>query len=272
MIKTKSVIRVSMVLMAAFLVLFAMNACVPTNTGCDENDVYGPYDTTQDMNSGAGGRSGVFYPSNIASESGTFPVLVFGCGAGSGPINYVDHGNIIASNGFIVIITASDNGGRMNTNAINWIIQQNNSSRSKFYGKVNTDKIAAGGHSMGSIGTFAMADDPRLTTTIHVAGGSFDGNGYRKLRNPVIYISGTTDMARSNCVRDYNRTVEKTDIPVFFTIQQGVDHIMCAREGLPAIIDWMKWHLKGETQLSAEFIQQGGKYTVGKWNSEWDNW
>lgn len=272
MIKSKSLIRVSMVLMAAFLMLFAVYACdTPMPNGCEDDNPAGDgtYDTAQELNSGAGGRSGVFYPKNIANESGTFPVFVFGCGAGSGPRQYVDHGNEIASHGFIVIITASDNAGRMNTNAINWIIQQNNSARSPFYGKVNTNKIAAGGHSMGSIGTFAMADDPRLTTTVHVAGGSFDGNGPRNLRNPAIYISGTGDMALSNCRRDYRNT---NNVPVFFTVQQGVDHIMAARDGLPAIIAWLQWHLYGQTELSAEFIEQGGTFTVGKWNSQWKNW
>lgn len=270
--KSRRTIRVSMILMAALLTLFAAYACVPTppTGGCDGNGNgtgSGTYATAQDMNSGAGGRSGVFYPRDIASLSETFPVLVFGCGAGSNPTQYVDHGNNIASYGFIVIITASDNAGRMNSNAIDWIIQQN-SRAGKFQGKVNTSKIAAGGHSMGSIGTFAMADDPRLTTTVHVAGGSFDGQGSRNLRKPTIYISGTGDMALSNCRRDY----QVTTVPVFFTVQQGVDHIACAREGLPAIVAWLQWHLKGETQHRAEFLQQGGKFTVGKWDSQSKNW
>jgi hypothetical protein len=269
----KRVLRVSLILMAAFSMLFAAYACVPTppgggcNGGGGGDTADGPYATAQEMNSGAGGQSGVFYPRDIASASGTFPVLVFGCGAGSNPTQYVDHGNNIASYGFIVIITASDNGGRMNTNAINWIIQQN-SRAGKFQGKVNTGKIAAGGHSMGSIGTFAMADDPRLTTTVHVAGGSFDGQGPDNLKKPTIYISGTGDMALSNCRRDY----QSTTVPVFFTVQQGVDHIACAREGLPAIVAWLQWHLKGETQHRAKFLERGGEFTVGKWDSQSKNW
>ncbi len=269
--KVKTVFHVSIAFMALFMMLFSMNACVPTGGGCGQNGLeYGPYDTDQDMNSGAGGRSGVFYPSNIASASETFPVLVFGCGAGSGPSQYVDHGNVIASHGFIVIITASDNAGNMNTNAIDWIVNQNSSSRSKFYGKVNTEKLAAGGHSMGSIGTFNMPAryQERLTTTVHVAGGSFSGTGARSLVNPTIYISGTSDMALSNCRTDYQRTT----VPVFFTVQQGVDHIACARQGLPAICAWLKWHLRGETQLRSEFLTQGGEFTVGKWDSQWKNW
>ncbi len=276
-------LRFLIILISSLLLLFAGYACDPPapSGGCDGSggsgggtgnnaDAFskGSYATTQSLNSGAAGNSGVFYPRNISSESGTFPVFVFGCGAGTQPRAYVDHGNMIASHGFIVIINASDNQGRMNTNAINWIIQQNSNSRSEFYGKVNTNKIAAGGHSLGSVGTFNMSNHERLTTTVHVAGGSFSGTGSRNLKNPTIYISGTSDMALSNCRNDYRATT----VPVFFTVQQGVDHIAAAREGLPAIIAWLRWHLYGETQRSGDFLNAGGTFTVGKWDSQSKNW
>jgi hypothetical protein len=276
--RSKRIIRPIVCLMAVFMLLFVGYGCDSgSGSGSDSGagsggsaNVFskGTYATTQSLTSGAAGKSGVFYPKNIAAESGTFPVFVFGCGAATQPRAYVDHGNMIASHGFIVIINASDNQGRMNTTAIDWIIQQNGNSRSEFYGKVNTSKIAAGGHSMGSVGTFNMANHQRLTTTVHVAGGSFSGTGSRNLKNPTIYISGTSDMALSNCRRDYQRTT----VPVFFTVQQGVDHIAAAREGLPAIIAWLRWHLKGETGYKGDFLNPGGTFTVGKWDSQSKNW
>ncbi len=264
-------------LMAAGLLLFIAYACeTPTSGGCEPIDtcdydtcLEGPYATTQSLTSGPSGESGVFYPRNIANESGRFPVLVFGCGGGSQPRAYVDHGNMIASHGYIIVFQVSTGIGRELTNAIDWLTQENSNRRSEFYGKVDLDHIAAGGHSMGSISTFAIADDPRLSTTIHVAGGSFDGNGYRSLKNPTIYISGDSDMALSNCERDYRNT---NNVPVFFTVQRNVDHIACAREGLPAIIAWMNWHLKGETERAGDFLDRGGEFTVGKWQSQSKNW
>ena len=58
------------------------------------------------------------------------------------------------------------------------------------------------------ISTFAVASDPRLKTTIHVAGGSFDGQGSRNLRNPTIYICGENEdycsgIARNSTTGDY---------------------------------------------------------------------
>lgn len=225
----------------------------------------GEYSVTQDLRSGPANSSGLWYPNG----TGPFPVFVWGCGGGSQPNAYVDHFNQLASWGFIVIAQVSTGGGGELTRALNWVISQNNTRNSVLYNKVDTSKVAAGGHSMGSISTFAMADDNRLTTTVHVAGGSFDGQGYRSLKNPTIYISGTGDMALSNCRRDFQNT---NNVPVFFTVMQGVDHIMAAREGLPAITAWLLWYLQGETQHKAEFLESNGFFQSGMWQSQTKNW
>lgn len=240
--------------------------------GCDDGggtydtDSEGPYATTQDLSAGPSRDSGLFYPS---SGSGPFPILVFGCGAGTNPDSYVDHGNYIASWGFIVMIETSSDEGTELIDAIDWLEDQNANRFSVLYQKCNLSKIAAGGHSRGSIGTFAIADDPRLSTTIHVAGGSFDGLGYRTLRNPAAYICGEDDtMATPNAETDYSRTT----VPVFMTIMDGVDHMSAAREGLPAICAWLLWHLSGETQRQADFLNSDGYFQTGMYDSKAKNW
>ncbi len=265
-------------LFAALMLILGSYACdepEEPDPGCggsdSDYDTYseGPYQTTQNLRSGPSGDSGVFYPTNIADEPGPFPIFVFGCGAGTNPDSYVDHGNRIASHGFVVVIETSTNSGEELVDAIDWLTQQNSSRLSPFNGKLNLNKVAAGGHSRGSIGTFAIADDPRLTTTVHVAGGSFDGDGPDNLRNPAIYISGEDDLALSNCERDYQNT---DNVPVFFTVMEGVDHMAAAREGLPAIIAWLRWHLYDETDRRGDFLDAGGEFTVGMWDSQSKNW
>lgn len=278
-LRNKTVCKFVMCL-AALMLIFVSYACEEPepDPGCgggsgggSDYDTYseGPYATTQDLRSGPNGDSGLFYPTNIANEPGPFPIFVFGCGAGTNPDSYVDHGNMIASHGFVVVIETSTNSGQELVDAIDWLSRQNSSSRSPFYGKLNLSKVAAGGHSRGSIGTFAIADDPRLSTTVHVAGGSFDGNGSDNLRNPAIYISGEDDLALSNCQQDYRNT---DNVPVFFTVMEGVDHMAAAREGLPAIIAWLNWHLYGETDRMGDFLDQGSEFTTGKWDSQSKNW
>lgn len=267
-----------------FLLLFvAISALVLAGYACDDNgdtggcndddqtvdydtSSDGPYTAVRDLSAGPSSDSGLFYPNG----DGPFPVFLWGCGGGSEPSDYVDHMNRIASWGFIAIAEVSSGDGSELTEALDWIISQNSNRFSPLYQKVDTAKVAAGGHSMGSITTFAMADDPRLSTTIHVAGGSFDGNGPDNLRNPTAYICGEDDAtgATDNATTDYRNTT----VPVFFTVMQSVDHISAAREGLPAITAWLLWHLKGETNRQGDFLDPDGVFQTGMWDTQTKNW
>ncbi len=155
------------------------------------------------------------------------------------------------------------------TNALNWLIKENGTSSSKYYGKLDTTRIAAGGHSRGSIATFAIATDSRLKTTIHVAGGSFDGNGPKNLRKPALYVVGTEDSAAlSNVQRDYRNTT----VPVWFGEMDGVDHISAAREALPAITAWLRWQIADETSRKSMFISSNCYFCSGMWDVQYKNW
>lgn len=277
-------IQIVIVLAAAMALIFS------TSAYAYDTDGNGPYSNIkQDLSSGPSNNSGLWYP-DVDGE--TFPVFVWGCGGGSQPRAYVDHFNQLASWGFVIIAQVSTGNGTELVNALDWIIQQNQNPRSPLYQKINVNKVAAGGHSLGSISTFNFADDPRLTTTIHVAGGhggtgggsgaggcspggcggspSFGGSGPENLRNPTAYICGANDTlgATDNAKLDY----EVTNVPVFFTIMTGVDHIMAARQGLPAITAWLLWYLKDETQRQADFLNPGGEFQTGIFTSQTKNW
>lgn len=285
----RSFLLLAAVVMA--MMIFAVWGCEPDDGGSGDNDTFydGPYDTTQDLSAGPSGESGLFYPSGSEAEGQTFPIFVWGCGAGSGPSDYTDHMNRIASHGFVVVAEVSSDSGTELTDALDWLVSENDDSSSPLYqmmditgdsgdtggcdGDTGGDTVsmtaAAGGHSRGSIGTFAIADDPRLNTTVHVAGGSFDGNGPNNLRNPAAYIAGEDDsMATSNVERDYRNT----DVPVFMTVMDNVGHMDAAREGLPAIIAWLRWHLMDETERMDDFLSDDGVFATGMWDSKYKNW
>jgi hypothetical protein len=231
----------------------------------------GAYATTQNLSSGPSRESGLFYPNNTPSGS-KLPIFLWGCGGGSDPSEYVDHLNHIASWGFVVIAEVSSGDGTELLEALDWLTTQNSTRTSVLYQKLDLAKVAAGGHSMGSIGTFQIASDSRLSTTIHVAGGSLDGNGGNasKLRNPAAYICGADDAlgATDNAQVDYT----KTTVPVFMTVMTGVSHTAAARQGLPAITAWLLWHLKGETQRKADFLNSGAVFRTGIFVSKSKNW
>lgn len=236
----------------------------------DTLDADGPLTPVLQKSTGPDRGAWVGYPSELGANNAKHPIFIWGPGGGTGPEDYEFFLNRFASHGFVIFsLSASRGDGEDMVDAIDWLTSENNRPGSPYYQKLDLSKIAAGGHSMGSVTTFDMADDPRLTTTIHVAGGSFDGNGSDNLRKPALYIGGTEDFATPNAERDY----ENTDrVPVFFTILQGVDHIMAAREGMPIMNAWLRWHLGGETERRSDFIQQNCTYCSGLYDSQYKNW
>jgi hypothetical protein len=232
-------------------------------------DADGPFATNAATNTGPARAGWVVHPATLGANGLKHPVFIWGPGAGTGPSNYDFHLRRIASHGFIVYSETSTSSGSEMKAAIDWLIAENGRPASPYYQKIDTARIAAGGHSRGSVGTFAIASDPRLKTTIHVAGGSFDGQGSRNLRKPAAYICGSEDTtATPNCRNDYTATTT----PVFFTVITGATHINAAREGLPAIVAWLRWHLADETDRRASFLAPGGAFTTGKWVSQQKNW
>lgn len=230
----------------------------------------GPYATTIERNTGPRRSGWVVRPTNLGADGVKHPILIWGPGAGTGPSSYEFHLRRIASHGFVVYSQTSTSSGREVTAAIDWLVSQNSQARSPYNQKLNTDRIAAGGHSRGSIATFAIADDVRLTTTIHVAGGSFDGNGSRKLHKPAAYICAQNDAsATSNCRRDYRNT---SRVPVWFTVMSGSGHTSAARDGLPMIVAWLRWHLAGEDDRRSMFIGANCDYCGRGYDTQYKNW
>ena len=230
----------------------------------------GPFEVTIDQR--GGGNTWIYHPTDLGRNGVKHPIFVWGTGATSTPSQYRDHFNLIASHGFVII---SPNTGSVNArllkSALDWIIAQNTASGSKFNGKLDTTKIAMGGHSLGSTSTFdAEQSETRLTTTLHIAGGSFDGRGSSKVKTPTAYIcGGAGDIAAPQCEVDFRNV--KPGIMTFYSVLQGAGHVDAARKALPGMIAWLRWHLAGEVQHKALF-SPGGEFHKGIWKSQVKNW
>jgi len=222
----------------------------------------GPFEPMQDLASGPGGRSGLFHPTELGKDGLKHPIFLWSCGGGSQPSQYVDHFNRLASHGFVIVADVSTGSGTEQIASLDWLIEENDRMGSPLYQKLDTTKVGAGGHSLGSVSTFAIGDDERLSTTIHVAGGSFDGRGSANLRNPTAFVCGQADtLATPQCMTDW----QNTTVPTFYTLMQGVDHRGAAREGLPVIIAWLRWHLGGEADRASMFLDPSCTFCQGKW-------
>jgi hypothetical protein len=234
-----------------------------------DTSMMGPFAVTIDMM--GGGNTWVFHPTELGKDGLKHPVFVWGTGATSVPSRYTDHFTAMASHGFVIISpnTGSVNGMLLGR-ALDWILMQNETMGSKFFGKLDPERCAMGGHSLGSVSTFDReATETRLKTTIHIAGGSFDAAGSSKVKTPTAYICGETDFALPNCEVDWENV---EDQPTFFSVLGGIDHVGAARAALPGMIAWLRWHLAGEVERKAEFTCPMGKFCMGIWKSQNKNW
>ncbi|MDH5672895.1 MAG: hypothetical protein OEZ06_12145 [Myxococcales bacterium] len=234
----------------------------------DSVDADGPFAVSIDENAD---NSWVFHPTDLGADGMRHPLFVWGTGAGAVPSQYVDHFSRMASHGFVIIApTPAQLSSADLAQALDWILAENERMGSPYYQSIDVDRIGMGGHSQGSVATFDLeATEDRLVTTIHIAGGSFDGLGSSKVKTPTAYICGETDFARSNCERDF---MNVGDQPTYFSILTGVDHIQCARQALPGMIAWLRWHLAGETERAAQFTGPDGEFFSGIWVSQTANW
>ena len=224
----------------------------------------------------------IFAPQNLApfGKKNLLPVLVWGNGAcTNSPWEHYKFLNEIASYGFLVIASGyipmeeTPYRGPQSTSAqqieaIDWAIAQNADKASPYYGRIDTDAIAAAGMSCGGLQTLDNSADPRLKTIMICNSGLFINPAgavpgmpmpeKEKLQNitvPVIHIlGGETDIAYGNGMDDFHRL---TKVPAF-AANYPVGHGGTYRQEhggeftVPALA-WLQWQLKGDKEAAKMF-------------------
>ncbi len=225
----------------------------------------GPYSAVTVDASGPNNAYTIYHPSELAPNGVKNPFVTWGNGMGTVPSMYtlLPH---LASHGFVII--ASNNIAvtpeEMRA-GIDWLFAENDRSGSVFYQKLDTTKVASMGYSLGSDCTFKIADDPRLTTTVHISGGAFDKADTAKLRNPAIFLCGgqggdgyiTGDVARSNCDSDFDVSTVPTFYGTFDDGHLGIlmsPYMEMIRE---AVTGWLRWQLMADESLKSMFVGAG---------------
>jgi hypothetical protein len=231
--------------------------------------VSGPFTPTTASNTGPNGNYMAFYPQAIGQNGVLSPIVIWGNGATvTSPTVYGTLLNHIASHGFAVLAYNTTPQGSDMTAAIDWMIAENSRQGSTFYGKLDTSKIAAMGHSAGSLAAFAIANDPRLTTTMHLDGGTMSPHtDEQNLVKPAAFICGdsggdglvTGDVARPNCDSDFMMATT----PVWYGDVIGASHLTVATAAatdpkmqafLAATAAWLRWQLASDQTMKPYFI------------------
>jgi hypothetical protein len=243
----------------------AAGSCVPASSV----DADGPFTPKRMENVGPSRGSWVFYPEELGKDGMLHPVFTWGPGAGTGPMQYTDHLNRLASHGFVVISQRSSGRGDTEKAALDWLLAENEKPGSTFYQKLDPKRVGAGGHSLGSLTTMAMASDPRLSLYVLVCGGCMSGRGgcgAADIHGPTVILGGDTDTGTPNYEGDY----KEIQSPVVFLTKDNTGHIACARNNLSPWVAFMRWQFCGEEELRPKFFQ-GGEYCTKPWECKSKN-
>jgi hypothetical protein len=217
----------------------------------------------------------LIYPEEIGKGGMKHPIFVFGPGGGTTPETYESmgmHWDRYGSYGFVIYVLPQSTGdGAPMKAGLEWVLKQNDDKASPLYQKLDTSKICVAGHSQGSITTFAFLPDERVTTSIHISGGSGQGAA-KKLNRPTMFVAApdsSGDPGKPNADKDF---VDST-VPTFYTVVDGGSHLTSGRLAWEAVIAWMLWHLAGqEEQWKKEFVEPTGKFHMGIYKSQIKNW
>jgi hypothetical protein len=239
----------------------------PTGTlpAVSDPEQTGPFTATSETAGPAGYV--LFYPKELGKYGIKHPIVSWGPGAVENAVIFLTLLNHLASHGFAVISYDATPVGQELVDGIDWMIDENERSGSAFYQKLDTSKIAAGGHSAGSLATFVIGGDKRLTTTMHISGGTFEPHtDINNLHAPALMICGEPpvdglivgDVAHPNCQIDFDNAT----VPVFYGLTKGAAHMTPTEIGDPALrshqlgamVGWLRWQLAGDESLKNMFV------------------
>ena len=152
--------------------------------------------------------------------------------------------------------------------AIDWADGENSRAGSEFFGRIDTTRVAVGGHSCGGLQALAVSGDARIDTTLVLASGIYvrpgdgrsgvqiDKSQLERLHSPALYLSGgPEDIAHPNATDDVARIEH---VPVFFgalpvghsgTFWRERDGGEWARVSTR----WLDWQLKADADASWDF-------------------
>ena len=147
--------------------------------------------------------------------------------------------------------------------AVDWAVQQNGDSSSKFANKLDLAHIVVMGHSCGGgLAIHEASQDSRVSglgiwfSGVGLARNS-DATMLEKIKVPVLIISGTQelDVAYGNAKSTFERM---NHVPVFYGWRDELEHIGtfgAANGGELGVITlkWLEWQTRGNTEAAKMF-------------------
>ena len=232
----------------------------------------GPFTSTVINASGPNGNYAIYVPTPLAQNGAKNPIVGWMSGGGTTQSGYpllprlATHGFLVVASNTIPGIGAEVALGQEIIAGIDWAIAENGRAGSQFEGKLDTTKLASMGYSMGSLATFTIANDKRLTTTVHISGGNMMPERVNNLQAPAAFICGTPgdsscnilsatcDIAGANCATDFTGSKVPTWYATFPGGHLGVLQAPLQDKIYAAATAWLRWKLMADTTLAPMFV------------------
>ena len=223
----------------------------------------GPYPAGYETSTGLPSHT-IYRPESLPCEK--LPIFVWGEGGcsnnGTSSLPFLRE---IASYGFLAIANGSPNGSGTETaaqltQAVDWAVAENSRQGSKYYGRIDTTKVAVAGWSCGGLEAYEVSNDPRVTTTMIFSSGLLsDSNDYqlKRLTKPIAYfIGGSGDIAYPNAIDDWGKL--PAGLPAWMgnlPVGHGGTYTQTngGEFGRVAVL-YLKWRLKGDRTAGTNFV------------------
>lgn len=222
----------------------------------------------------------LYVPKELGRDGIRHPIIVWTNGNGASSSYYDPFLRHFASHGFFLVVDKRSTSMRETEykeqrDGIDWAAQQAAAADGAYAGKLDGQRIALMGHSMGSLSSFVNGSDPRLRTTIHWSGGlvgnptGTDEGALRKLHAPAAFLCGGADtQAGPACANDFREA--PATLPVFYGTLAGVSHlgVFGDRNGGEygrVGVAWMRWKLAGDESFREWFAGPSCKACMRPW-------
>lgn len=250
----------------------------------------GPYESVIATAMGPSTALTIYHPKDLAPNGAKNPIVGWMSGGGTDHTLYpllpllATHGFVVVAPDVIPGIGEEANLGKQIIEGIDWAIAENAREGSTFFQKLDTSKLASAGYSMGSLATFQIAADERLTTTVHISGGNMAPEPIRNLRAPAAFLCGIAtpdcgdilssacDIAAANCDVDFTSATTPVFYGNFSSGHLGILTPPFQEQIQTEVVAWLRWQLMGDASIKPRFVgEQCGVCMDDRWKVQQKN-
>ncbi len=239
--------------------------------------VDGPHATVVEANVGPGNAYTIIRPQTLGTNGFRHAPIIYGHGINGQVSGFTGFLRAVASHGFVIIARNVLTGGPNNAgntaamlDGLNWILAQDTTAGSVFFGKLATDRAAAMGYSVGGTAAVDIGGHAALRTVVSIHGHISTA----ALKGTLLQTSGTRDNIGLPMQQE---TFENSVTQTFLATVTNADHgyIQNGNGGVQraAIIAWLRFWIYQDQAAKRYFYGSDCVMCTPPWeNPQRKNW